>query len=108
MFNLPCNLAPIDPHIYLYIVKLGFAEIYISYNPALKKWGYTGITLSIHHSVVIQLFCYSVRIWFLLIILRTNRKIETTFCIHIMIDEIYVGIVKHLISQICNRVMILD
>ena len=32
----------------------------------------------------------------------------TIFCIHIIIDEIYVGIVKLHFSQICNRVTALD
>ena len=45
-----------------------------------------------------------VRIWFLINIL----KIKTKFCIHIIIDKIYVGIVNHCFSQICNRVTALD
>ena len=49
-----------------------------------------------------------VRIWFLLNILKTNRQIETKFCIHIIIDKIYVGNVNHCFSQICNRVTALD
>ena len=32
-----------------------------------------------------------VRIWFLLNILKTNSPIKTKFCIHIIIDKIYVG-----------------
>ena len=47
------------------------------------------------------------RIKFLLNILKTNRPIKTKFCIHIIIDKIYVVICKSL-SQICNRVMALD
>ena len=35
------------------------------------------------------------RIEFLLNILKTNRPIKTKFCIHIIIDKIYVGIVNH-------------
>ena len=35
-----------------------------------------------------------VRIKFLLNILKTNRPIKTKFCIHIIIDKIYVGIVN--------------
>ena len=31
-----------------------------------------------------------VRIWFLLNILKTNRPIKTKFCIHIIINKIYV------------------
>ena len=49
-----------------------------------------------------------VRIWFLLNILKTNRPIKTKFCIHIIIDKIYVGIVNHCFSQICKRVTALD
>ena len=37
-----------------------------------------------------------VRIKFLLIILKTNRPIKTKFCIHIIIDIIYVVICKSL------------
>ena len=36
----------------------------------------------------------NVRIEFLLNILKTNRPIKTKFCIHIIIDKIYVGIVN--------------
>ena len=49
-----------------------------------------------------------VRIWVLLNILRTNLQIETKFCINIIIDKIYVDIVNHCFSQICNRVTALD
>ena len=45
-----------------------------------------------------------VRIEFLLNILKTNRPIKTKFCIHIIIEKIYVGDVNHCFSQICNRV----
>ena len=48
------------------------------------------------------------RIEFLLNILKTNRLIKTKFCIHIIIDQIYVGNVNHCFSQICNRVAALD
>ena len=44
-----------------------------------------------------------VRIWFLLNILKTNRPIKTKFCIHIIIDKIYVGIVNHCFLQICKE-----
>ena len=37
-----------------------------------------------------------VRIQFLLNILKTNRPIKTKFCIHIIIDKIYVVICKSL------------
>ena len=36
-----------------------------------------------------------VRILFLLNILNTTRPIKTKFCIHIIIDKIYAGIVNH-------------
>ena len=49
-----------------------------------------------------------VRIEFLLNILKTNRPIKTKFCIQIIIDKIYVGIVNHCFSQICKRVTALD
>ena len=50
----------------------------------------------------------NVKIEFLLNILKTNRPIKTKFCIHIIIDNIYVGNVNHCFSQICIRVMALD
>ena len=50
----------------------------------------------------------NVRIEFSLNILKTNRPIKTKFCIHIIIDKIYVGNVNHCFSQICNRVTALD
>ena len=49
-----------------------------------------------------------VRIEFLLNIFKINRPIKTKFCIHIIIDEIYVCNVKHCFSQIYNRVTALD
>ena len=49
-----------------------------------------------------------VRIEFLLNILKTNRPIETKFCIHIIIDTINNGIVNHCFSQICIRFTALD
>ena len=49
-----------------------------------------------------------VRIEILLNMLKTNRPIKTKFCIHIIIDKIYVGNVNHCFSQICNRVTALD
>ena len=49
-----------------------------------------------------------VRIEFLLNISKTNRPIKTKFCIHIIIDRIYVGIINHCFSQICNRDTALD
>ena len=49
-----------------------------------------------------------VRIEFLLNIFKTNRPIKTKFCIHIIIDKMYVGIINHCFSQICNRVTALD
>ena len=52
----------------------------------------------------------NVRIEFLLNILKTNRLIKTKFCIHIIIDKIYFGIVNNYccFSQIGNRVTALD
>ena len=50
----------------------------------------------------------NVRIEFLLNILKANRPIKTKFCIHIIIDKIYIDIVNHCFSQICNRVTALD
>ena len=41
-----------------------------------------------------------VRIEFLLNILKTNRPIQTKFCINIIIDKIYFGIVNRCFSQI--------
>ena len=49
-----------------------------------------------------------VRTEFLLNISKTNRPIKTKFCIHIIIDNIYVGIENHCFSQICNRGTALD
>ena len=49
-----------------------------------------------------------VRILFLLNILKTNRPIKTKLCIHNIIDRIYVGILNHCFSEICNRVTALD
>ena len=49
----------------------------------------------------------NVRIEFLLNIL-TNRPIKTKFCIHIIIDKIYFGIVNCCFSQIGKRVTALD
>ena len=49
-----------------------------------------------------------VRISFLLNILKTNRPIKTNFCVHIIIDNIYVGIVNRCFTQICNIVTALD
>ena len=45
-----------------------------------------------------------VRFLFLLNILKTNRPIKTKFCIHIIIDKIYVGIIIHCFSKIYNKV----
>ena len=49
-----------------------------------------------------------VRVEFLLNILKTNRPIKTKFCINIIIDKIYIGIVNHCFLQICYRVTALD
>ena len=50
----------------------------------------------------------NVRIEFLLNILKTYRPIKTKFCIHIIIDKIYFGIVNYCFSQIGKRVTALD
>ena len=42
----------------------------------------------------------NVRIDFLFNILKTNRPINTKFCIYIIIDKIYIGNVNHCFSQI--------
>ena len=49
-----------------------------------------------------------VRNWFLLSILRMHGLNLTKFCIHIIIDKIYIAIVKRHFSQICIRVTALD
>ena len=49
-----------------------------------------------------------VRNWFLLNILRMDGQNLTKFYIHIIIDKIYIAIVKRHFSQICNRVTALD
>ena len=88
------------------------------YSPALKKWGlywihpvchsfFLSVILLVYYSVSL-LFCQSVIIQFLLNILKTNRPIETIFCVHIIIDKIYVWIVNRHFSQICNRGTALD
>ena len=41
-------------------------------------------------------------------ILKMNGQNLTKFCIHIIIDKIYVGIVNRPFLQICNRVTALD
>ena len=48
------------------------------------------------------------RIQFLFNILRMNGQNLTKFCLHIIIDKIYVGIVSRHLSQISNRVTDLD
>ena len=50
----------------------------------------------------------NVRIEFLLNILKTNRRIKTKFCIHIIIDKIYFSIVNCCFSQIGKRVTALN
>ena len=49
-----------------------------------------------------------VKIEFLLNILKTNRPIKTKFCIHIIIDKIYVDNENCFFPQICNRVTALN
>ena len=50
----------------------------------------------------------NVRIEVLLNILKTNRLIKTKFCIHVIIDKIYFGIVNRCFLQIGKRVTALD
>ena len=49
-----------------------------------------------------------VRNWFLLNILRIDGQNLTKFCIRIIIDKIYIALVKRHFLQICNRVAALD
>ena len=49
-----------------------------------------------------------VRIEFLLNILKTNRLIKTKFCIYVITDKIYFGIVNRCFWQIGKRVTALD
>ena len=44
-----------------------------------------------------------VRIEFLLNILKTNRPIKTKFCIHIIIDKIYFGIVNRCFRKLARE-----
>ena len=46
-----------------------------------------------------------VRIWFLLLILRMNGRNLTKVCIHISIDEIYIGIVNNHFSQTASKLL---
>ena len=50
----------------------------------------------------------NVRNLFLLNILRMDGQKLTKFCIHIIIDKIYVAIVRRHFSQICKRVSALE
>ena len=45
----------------------------------------------------------NVRIEFLLNILKTNRPIKTKFCIHIIIDKIYFGIVNWFFCKLARE-----
>ena len=44
----------------------------------------------------------NVRIEFLLNISKTNRPIKTKFCIHLILDKIYVGNVNHCFFFFCK------
>ena len=44
-----------------------------------------------------------VRIEFLFNILKTNRPIKTKFCIHIIINKIYFGIVNHFFRKLATE-----
>ena len=70
---------------------------FINYIPALKKWGLywtfpvcPSVTLLICISVILS-FCHNS---FFFNILRMNGQNLTTFCVHIIIDKIYIGIVN--------------
>ena len=69
---------------------------------------YVGI---VNHCCFFAIFATELRplievsICFLLHILRINGQNLTKFRIHIIIDKVYVGIVKRFFLQICNRVM---
>ena len=49
-----------------------------------------------------------VRIEFVLNILKMKRLIKTKFCIHIIIDNIHIGIVNSCLWQICNSATAID
>ena len=59
-------------------------------------------------STELQPLIHAKNFYCLLNILRTNVQILTKFCIHIIIDKIYVGIVNRCFAQICNRVTAVD
>ena len=77
-------------------------ELYWGFEKGGLYWIHT-----VCHSVILS-FCHSGVIQFLFNILRMNRKNETKFCVHIIIDKIYVGVVNCCFSQICKRVTALD
>ena len=52
--------------------------------------------------VAVELRCHATAL--IVNILRINSQNKTKFCIHIIIDKIYVGIINHCFLQICNRV----
>ena len=54
--------------------------------------------MSFCHSVILSL-CQSGMIKFLFNILRMNRPNETKFCLHIIIDKIYDGILNRRYSN---------
>ena len=72
------------------------------YSLALKKWGLYWICPACPS--VILLFRHNSVFFFK--ILRMNRQNLTKFCIHSIIDKIYVGIVNRHFLQICNNVMV--
>ena len=76
------------------------------YSPALKKWGYTGFTLSFRRSVL-PLFRYSVHNSVTTHNLRTSCKTLTKFGICINIDNINLCINACQFPQICIRVIAL-
>ena len=70
----------------------------------MKAW----MSLNLGKFATESLPLIDVRIEFLLNMLKMNRPIKTKFCMHIIIDKIYFGIVNLFFSQIGNRVTALD
>ena len=49
-----------------------------------------------------------VRICFWLNIMRMNGQNLTKFCMHIIIEKIYIEIIKHHFSEICKLLPLID
>ena len=56
-------------------------------RPCMKAW----MSLNFSYFTTELWPLTDIRIEFLLNILKTNRQIKTKFCIHIIIDKIYIG-----------------